>query len=95
MRLLPAQQGLAYVDENTPQLGIGIFPAFQRQGYGRPLMQAALTAARTAGYAQVSLTVHPENPAIALYEHCGFEKVALRNTYHLMVVTHSSTISRA
>jgi len=29
--------------------------------------------------------VHPENPAIRLYERCGFEKRGLRNTYHLMV----------
>jgi ribosomal protein S18 acetylase RimI-like enzyme len=31
--------------------------------------------------------VHPENPAIALYERCGFRKLALRNTYHLMLAT--------
>jgi ribosomal protein S18 acetylase RimI-like enzyme len=35
----------------------------------------------------VSLTVHPANPAIALYERCGFRKQGLRNTYHLMTVT--------
>jgi ribosomal protein S18 acetylase RimI-like enzyme len=49
------------------------------------MMQAALQAAREAGYEQVSLTVHPENPAIAMYERCGFRKTALRGTYHLMV----------
>ena len=48
-------------------------------------MQAALEAARAAGRKQVALTVHPENPAIALYESCGFEKAGLRNTYHLMI----------
>jgi ribosomal protein S18 acetylase RimI-like enzyme len=30
--------------------------------------------------------VHPENPAIALYERCGFRKRELRNTYHLMTI---------
>jgi ribosomal protein S18 acetylase RimI-like enzyme len=49
------------------------------------LMVAALEAARDFGYRQVSLTVHPQNPAIALYESCGFEKREIRNTYHLMV----------
>jgi ribosomal protein S18 acetylase RimI-like enzyme len=85
MRLLPEGVGLAYVDEHTPQLGIALEPAFQHKGYGAPMMMAALDAARRAGYAQVSLTVHPENPAISLYERCGFRKIALRNTFHLMV----------
>lgn len=85
MRLLPQGVGLAYVDERTPQLGIALEAPFQHQGHGRPMMLAALAAARAKGYAQVSLTVHPENPAIGLYERCGFRKEGLRNTYHLMV----------
>jgi len=85
MRLLPKDVGLAYVDERTPQLGIALEPPHQRKGHGEKLMRAALEAARGAGHHQVSLTVHPQNPAIALYERCGFRKVALRNTYHLMV----------
>jgi ribosomal protein S18 acetylase RimI-like enzyme len=85
MRLLPEGVGLAYVDGRTPQLGIALEPQFQHQGHGRPLMEAALAAARAAGYSQVSLTVHPENPAIAMYERCGFVKSGLRGTYHLMI----------
>lgn len=85
MRTLPDRQGLAFVDERTPQLGIGLFPAYQRRGFGGALLMAALDAARVAGYRQVALTVHPENPAIALYERCGFRKAALRRTYHLMI----------
>lgn len=85
MRLLPEGVGLAYVDERTPQLGIALEPHFQHKGHGAPMMMAALDAARRAGYSQVSLTVHPENPAISLYERCGFRKIALRNTFHLMI----------
>jgi len=85
MRLLPEGVGLASVDARTPQLGIALEPAFRRKGYGETLMRAALAAARTHGYEQVSLTVHPQNPAIALYERCGFVKRGLRNTYYLMV----------
>ena len=87
MRLITGGVGLAYVDERTPQLGIALLPPFQHQGHGGPLLRAALDSARAHGYAQVSLTVHPENPAIALYERCGFRTVALRNTYHLMLAT--------
>ncbi|MGZ5182158.1 MAG: GNAT family N-acetyltransferase [Ramlibacter sp.] len=85
MRLLPVGVGMASVDARTPQLGIALLPQYQHQGHGRALMQAALRAARQAGYASVSLTVHPQNPAIRLYEACGFRKREVRNTYHLMV----------
>ena len=88
MRLMEPGVGFAHVDDDTPQLGIALFPAFQHRGVGRPLMRSALDAARRAGYRQVSLTVHPENSgAIALYTSLGFVKRALRGTYHLMVVS--------
>ncbi len=85
VRLLPPGVGLASIDELTPQLGIAIEPQFQRRGFGRLLMLQALAAAREAGFAKVSLTVHPENPAQYMYERCGFKKVGLRNGFHLMV----------
>ena len=85
MRVITDGQGLAFVDERTPQLGIALFPPFQHQGHGRPLMIAALAAAKDAGYRQVSLTVHPENPAIPLYQGCGFRKAGMRKTFHLML----------
>jgi len=85
LRLLPLGIGSAAVDEHTPQLGIALLPEHQHKGHGTQLLRAALVAAQSAGYQQVSLTVHPENPAIALYERCGFKKQGLRNTYLLMV----------
>jgi ribosomal protein S18 acetylase RimI-like enzyme len=90
MRLLREGQGLAFIDEATPQLGIALFPSFQHRGYGGPLMHAALVAAAEAGYRQVSLTVHPENPALRLYERCGFRRAGLRGTYVLMTVALAS-----
>ena len=85
MRLVTGGAGMGYVDDETPQLGIALFAPFQRKGHGERLMRAALDAARAHGYRQVALTVHPQNPAIALYERCGFVKREIRNTYHLMV----------
>ena len=38
-------------------------------------------------FKQVALTVHPQNPAIRLYERCGFRKIGLRNTFHHMLAT--------
>lgn len=85
MRRLPVGVGLASVDAETPQLGIALEPAFQHRGFGEPLLRAALQAARERGVRQVALTVHPQNPAIGLYERCGFVKQGLRGSYHLMV----------
>ena len=85
MRCVPNGQGLAYIDEHTPQLGIALEPAYQHRGYGRPLMQAALAAAARQGYQQVALTVHPENPARLMYQRCGFQQVGERSGFHLMV----------
>ena len=66
----------------------GLVPAIaQDVSTGQVLMMAALNAGRDQGYRQVSLTVHPQNPAIRLYQRCGFEKRDLRNGYHLMVAT--------
>ncbi len=87
MRLLPAGVGLAYVDESTPQLGIALIPEYQNRRLGQPLMLAALQAAREHGYRQISLTVHPQNPAIKLSERCSFEHRGDRNTYRLMVAS--------
>ena len=87
LRLLPVGVGLASIDAETPQLGIALEPEFQRKGHGRPLMLEALGAAARAGYRQVSLTVHPENPAQYMYERCGFRKVERRNNHHLMVAS--------
>jgi ribosomal protein S18 acetylase RimI-like enzyme len=85
MRLVPERQGLAYIDDETPQLGIALEPEFRNRGLGKPMMKAALAAAWYHGYRKVSLTVHPENPAGFMYQACGFTKVGLRGTYRLMV----------
>lgn len=87
MRVVPDKQGLAHVDDATPQLGIALLPAFQGKGYGHRLMLAALDTARNAGVRQVSLTVHPDNPAIAMYRRCGFQRWERPMLYHLMVAT--------
>ena len=84
MRLVKGGRGLSYLDDATPQLGIGLFPEFQHRGFGEPLMRAALAAAKAAGYRRVALSVHPENPAQRLYRRVGFVQVDVRRTYLIM-----------
>ncbi len=70
--LLPPLQGGAFYDSSTPQLGIAVFPAFQKQGIGTALFTTYLAAASTR-FPRVSLGVHPENhTAIRLYRRFGF-----------------------
>ncbi|MGB0864862.1 MAG: GNAT family N-acetyltransferase [Granulosicoccaceae bacterium] len=86
MRCLPESEGLAFVDAQTPQLGISLEEVHRGRGYGEQLMRATLRAAKQAGYRQVSLTVHPENPAQRAYRRCGFESIGTRQHYQLMLV---------
>ena len=55
------------------ELGLGVLPGWQGLGIGTLLLRAAHSAARTAGYEQMELTVVTENlPALRLYEKVGF-----------------------
>jgi ribosomal protein S18 acetylase RimI-like enzyme len=84
--LLPPLQGGAFYDANTPQLGIAVFPAFQRQGLGTTLFTKYLAAASTR-FPRVSLGVHPENhAAIRLYRRFGFYQFATGNGGYLNMV---------
>jgi GNAT superfamily N-acetyltransferase len=85
MRVLPQGVGLAFVDAMTPQLRIALEPGQRRKGYGKALLLRTLREAGERGYSQVSLTVHPLHPAIALYEACGFSTIGERDSYHLML----------
>ena len=87
MRVLPEGVGLASIDDRSPQLGIALEPPYQHRGLGEPLMREALARAWQAGHEKVALTVHPENPAIPMYERCGFLRIEIRRGYHLMVAT--------
>jgi ribosomal protein S18 acetylase RimI-like enzyme len=89
MRVLPEGVGLASVDAITPQLGVALEPAYRRQGFGRALVLRTLREAWDRGSSQVSLTVHCLNPALALYEACGFRKIDERGSYHLMLARAS------
>jgi GNAT superfamily N-acetyltransferase len=89
MRLLPEGIGLASVDATTPQLGIALDAPYRGKGYGKSLLRAALQAAWAHGYQRVSLTVHPQNPAVELYEACGFSRRGLRGAYYLMIAQYA------
>ncbi len=80
-RLWSAEQhSYGFVDERTPELGLGVAPAFRRQGIGKALLRGALELAAAHGYPALSLSVAPDNPARRLYEAQGFVKVGEAGT---------------
>jgi len=84
--LVPPLQGGAFYDEQTPQLGIAVFPAFQKQGIGTALFQRYFAEA-VLRFPRVSLSVHPENQvAIHLYKTFGFQQFATGKGGYLNMV---------
>ena len=62
---------------------LAVEPDLRGQGLGKALLQAALGLAHAAGAEAMFLEVAADNaPAVALYEHAGFERVGLRRGYY-------------
>jgi GNAT superfamily N-acetyltransferase len=75
-RLFRAEEpGYGFVDEQTPELAIAVVPSKRGHGVGEKLLTSLIAKARQGGYAQLSLSVEPGNPARMLYERHGFEVV--------------------
>jgi ribosomal protein S18 acetylase RimI-like enzyme len=69
-----------FVDASTPELGIAVSMDWRGKGLGRALLMALIETAREDGYAALSLSVSPLNPARSLYESIGFERVGHSGT---------------
>lgn len=75
VRLLAGEnRAYGWVDDETPELAIGLAPGAVGAGIGTRLMEALLAAARTR-YGAVSLSVRKDNPARRLYARFGFVPV--------------------
>ena len=74
MRLLTYEnKGAGYIDDDTPELSIGLLEDFRNQGIGKMLMSELINWAQ--GKVQgICLSVRDYNkPAISLYHSLGFE----------------------
>jgi GNAT superfamily N-acetyltransferase len=69
------EPGFGFVDEQTPELTIGVVPSRRGKGIGSGLLDALLQRARQEGHARISLSVEKTNPAVHLYESRGFRPV--------------------
>jgi GNAT superfamily N-acetyltransferase len=73
-----SEPGYGFVDEQTPELTIAVVPSRRGRGYGDRLLTGLLEQAREDGHTAVSLSVEPDNPALALYERHGFHRTGER-----------------
>jgi ribosomal protein S18 acetylase RimI-like enzyme len=77
------EKGFAYIDDETPELGIAVSPEHRSKGIGTALIKWLLEAAESF-YPAIALSVSPNNRAIELYERLGFETVDVRETFPVM-----------
>jgi GNAT superfamily N-acetyltransferase len=67
--------GFGFVDEQTPELTIGVVPSRRGKGIGSELLDALLAKARADGYGRISLSVERTSPAVHLYASRGFREL--------------------
>src|SRR5215213_3892383 len=73
-RLLPADDaGYGYVNDDVPELTIGVAAAYRGQGVAAELLERLKATAAAEGLRALSLSVEPDNHALRIYERAGFE----------------------
>lgn len=75
-RYFPAHDpGYGFVDEETPEILIGVAPEVRGEGVGTLLLQTLISAAQDRGLPRLSLSVEAENPAVRLYTRLESERL--------------------
>ena len=67
--------GYGFVDDRTPEVSIGLVADARRRGIGTALLEALIEEAIGRALPALSLSVEPDNPAMALYQRLGFVAV--------------------
>jgi len=64
-------------------INLGVYPTSRRRGFGRELLNAAISDARHAGAVRVFLEVRESNHgAQAFYRRLGFDEIGRRRAYY-------------
>jgi ribosomal protein S18 acetylase RimI-like enzyme len=78
--------GYGFVDEQTPELSIGVVRHARGRGVGGALLRALIDEAQRSGVPALSLSVEVDNPAASLYRRVGFEEVSASGGASTMVL---------
>ena len=65
--------GCGYVDDDTPEISLSLYPAYRNNGIGSQLLNSMLDLLKNNGVKKVSLSVSRTNRAVSLYKRFGFE----------------------
>ena len=80
--------GCGYVDDDTPEISLSLYPAYRNNGIGSQLLNSMLDLLKNNGVKKVSLSVSRTNRAVSLYKRFGFEIIdrdrVLTTTDYLM-----------
>jgi ribosomal protein S18 acetylase RimI-like enzyme len=71
-----ALHSYGYIDDATPEIGLGVEPGYRRRDIATALMTRLLALASAQGVPSVSLSVERDNPAVDLYRTLGFRHSA-------------------
>lgn len=86
--------GFGRIDDQTPELAVSVLREHRGRGVGSALLRALIARLRSAGFAQVSLSVQKANPAVRLYRRLGFY-VACEQEGELVMVLPLSRLDGA
>lgn len=78
------EPGFGFINSATPEISIAVVPGYRSQGVGSALLGGLIDRARAEGFMALSLSVSPENPAVRLYERCGFVRVPSKDDHWTM-----------
>ena len=79
-------KGYGNIDEKTPEFAISLYENCRNQGIGTQLMNTMIDHLRKKDYAQASLSVNKENPAVRFYKNLGFEILKENQEDYLMLL---------
>ncbi len=78
-------KGYGNTGDGIPELAVSVLSEFRNRGIGAELLRRLHAALGELGYRQISLSVQKANPALRLYERCGYETIKEQGTDYIMV----------
>jgi ribosomal protein S18 acetylase RimI-like enzyme len=81
----PDNLGYGNIGDGIPELAISVLPEYRNRGIGTELLDHLHHALGAEGYRKISLSVQKENPALRLYERCGYQTIREQDEDFIMV----------
>jgi GNAT superfamily N-acetyltransferase len=80
--------GYGHLDDDTPEITVGVESAYRGRGIGGRLLDALAEAAYDHGFNRLSLSVDAGNPARRLYERAGYRQVGVDAGGGIVMLLH-------